>query len=110
MKLLVDQNLSPLLVHRLADLFPGSLHVCNPGLDRALDAEVWSYARDNGFILVSKDSDFSDLSVLHGHPPKVIWLKVGNCTTDQVEEILRSNFDAIQHLADDGEAAVLTLY
>jgi predicted nuclease of predicted toxin-antitoxin system len=66
MKLLFDQNLSPRLVTRLADLFPDSDHVYPLGLDQALDIEVWNYARDNDFILVSKDADFGEMSLLHG--------------------------------------------
>jgi predicted nuclease of predicted toxin-antitoxin system len=85
MKLLFDQNLPPRLVTSLADLFPDSNHVYLLGLDQVLDIEVWSYARDNGFILVSKDADFSELSLLHGNPPKLIWLRLGNCTTTQIE-------------------------
>ena len=72
MKLLYDENLSPALVAQLADLYRGSAHVDDLGLGRADDRQVWKHAKDNGFCIVSKDSDYYDLSVLHGHPPKVI--------------------------------------
>ena len=74
MKLLFDQNLSPKLPMRLADLFPGSQHVLELGLDAADDDDVWEEARQMGFTVVSKDEDYSHLSVLRGSPPKVIWL------------------------------------
>lgn len=81
MKLLFDQNLSPKLVARLADLFPDSVHVQSLGLDSADDNQIWEHARLNGFAIVSKDEDYNNLSVVRGSPPKVIWLQLGNCTT-----------------------------
>lgn len=109
MKLLFDQNLSPKLVANLADLFPESSHVQVEGLDRATDADVWGYARLNGFVIVSKDEDFSDLSVMRGSPPKVVWLQIGNCTTGQVEALFRSHFGDIETFVEDSSAGVLVL-
>ena len=71
MKLLFDENLSPRLVADLTSEFPESLHFRDIGLERAVDESIWSYARDNGFVIVSKDSDFHQLSFLFGHPPLV---------------------------------------
>ena len=79
MKLLFDQNLSSALVARLEDLFPGSTHVKAEGMDEAPDIEVWLFAKQQGFTIVSKDSDFQQRSLLFGAPPKVVWLRVGNC-------------------------------
>jgi len=83
MKLLFDRNLSPRLVNRLADLYPGSQHVSFIGLDQADDRTVWEYANQNDFTVVTRDSDFSELSVLRGFPPKIIWIRRGNCSTNQ---------------------------
>jgi len=109
MKLLFDQNLSPRLVTLLTDLFPGSNHVHVLGLDQVLDVEVWNYAKENGFIVVSKDADFSEISTLHGHPPKLIWLRLGNCTTTQIEQLLRSNYQAVEQMNQDPDLAILSL-
>lgn len=109
MKLLFDQNLSPRLVGRLIHLFPDSVHVSSVGLDQASDVETWEYARQHGFVLVSKNADFSELSLLLGFPPKVIWLQVGNCTTAQIEDLLRRHQQAIQQLETDATVGVLTL-
>ncbi len=76
MKLLRDQNLSPRLVRRLADLYPNSSHIMEVGLDRSLDKEVWNYARQHEYIIVTKDVDFSELSLVQGFPPKVILKKL----------------------------------
>ena len=87
--LLFDHNLSPRLIERLADLYPGARHVAAVGLERATDAEVWAYAGAHGCAIVTKDADFTDTAVLRGSPPKVIWLRLGNCTTGGVERALR---------------------
>jgi predicted nuclease of predicted toxin-antitoxin system len=100
MKLLFYHNLSYKLVGRLADLFPDAEHVRNVNLHEADDRTVWEYARAHGFAIVSKDEDFHQLSFLYGAPPKVVWVRLGNCTTVDIEQALRrhhtdlSNFDA----------------
>ena len=109
MKLLLDQNLSPRLIGRLNDLYPESSHVYMVGLDQSSDEEVWAYARKHDFTIVTKDVDFTELSQTQGFPPNVIWLRLGNCTTNQIEEVLRSRQKAIYALENDPEAGVLTL-
>ena len=111
MKLLLDENLSPRLVASLRDLYPESRHVEDCGLVSAPDDDVWRYARENGFAIVSKDSDFSERSVLYGSPPKVIWLRIGNCTTDRAGLVLRNSFPKIQGFlsADGGSCLVLSI-
>jgi predicted nuclease of predicted toxin-antitoxin system len=109
MKLLFDQNLSPKLVNRLADLFPGSSHVQSVGLHSASDDQVWAYARLNGFAIVTKDEDYNNLSVLRGCPPKVIWLQLGNCKTAQVETVFRARFADVQAFEKDASVGTLVL-
>jgi predicted nuclease of predicted toxin-antitoxin system len=109
-KLLFDQNLSPRLVGRLADLYPDSNHVFRLGLDEVSDREVREYAKAEDFVLVTKDVDFSDLCMLLGFPPKVIWLRLGNCTTDAIEQLLRLHYEDIKRLCTDEVIGVLTLF
>ncbi len=66
MRLLFDQNLSPRLVELLSDSYPASAHVQSSGLDRAPDETVWNYAKEHGFIIVTKDTDFHERSVIAG--------------------------------------------
>jgi predicted nuclease of predicted toxin-antitoxin system len=108
-KLLFDQNLAPRLVDAVADLFPDSAHVRSLDLHKASDAGVWDYAKEHGFAIVSKDSDFHQRSFLHGAPPKVIWVRLGNCTTRDVEDLLRTRSEAIVSFGGDPEAAFLVL-
>lgn len=110
MNLLFDQNLSPRLVNRLADLYPGSQHASFIGLDQADDRILWEYANQHGFTVVTRDSDFSELNVLRGFPPKVIWIRRGNCSTNQIEEILRSHYQDIIQFYEDPALGVLALY
>lgn len=109
MKLLFDQNLSPRLMQRLADLYPGSEHVSRISLDYAAVAAVWDYARDNGYTIVTKDVDLSDMSILLGFPPRILWLRLGNCSTQMIETALRLDHDAVLALNTDPESGVLAL-
>lgn len=109
MKLLFDQNLSPRLVDLLSDSYPQSQHVQSVGLNRAADEAVWNYARQYDFIIVTKDTDFHERSVIAGPPPKVVWIRRGNCSTAMIEEILRRHRDDIQNLCSESEASYLVL-
>lgn len=108
--LLFDQNLSPRLVERLADIYPGSVHVSNVGLGTASDQIVWEFARQNDYMIATKDADFSELGLLLGFPPKVIWIRRGNTSTHDIEALLRENFESIVALSDDPEIGTLTLF
>ena len=110
MKLLFDQNLSPRLAYRLSDLFPDSVHVASVGLGNAADREVWQFARDADFMVVSKDADFNEFSTLWGAPPKVIWVRRGNCSTNDIETLLRNNVAVIQAFAKDNVIRTLALF
>ncbi|MFT3883028.1 MAG: DUF5615 family PIN-like protein [Gemmatales bacterium] len=101
MKLLFDQNLSPKLVQLLADVFPDSVHVQSINLDSSDDDIIWEYALQNGLAIVTKDVDYNNLSILRGTPPKVVWLVTGNCTTRQVEKLLRQKRDELVAFDND---------
>jgi predicted nuclease of predicted toxin-antitoxin system len=109
MKLLFDQNLSPRLTRLLADIYADSVHVREVGLRDADDSAVWEYAKLNGFAIVSKDSDFQQRSLLYGSPPKIIWLRVGNCPVSTVEGLLRKYSVAIHTFGLDAGKSYLLL-
>jgi predicted nuclease of predicted toxin-antitoxin system len=109
MRLLFDQNISRRLVTALVDAYPGSSHVADLGLERATDEAVWRYAGAQGYLLVSKDADFRQLSLLYGFPPKVVWIRLGNCSTADIERLLRSRAARVAEFAADPEAAILGL-
>jgi predicted nuclease of predicted toxin-antitoxin system len=109
MKLLFDQNLSPRLVAQLADLYPGSQHVQFVGLESADDASVWQHALDGQFVLVSKDADFESFSSVSGPPPHIVWVQLGNCTTADVESLLRNSVDELTEFVANDVQAILEL-
>ncbi len=109
MKLLFDENLSPKLPRLLAAQFPGSAHVRDCGLKGRPDEEIWEYARQHGFVLVSKDSDFCERSLLFGAPPKLVWLRIGNCTRDLLVNLLTNHESDIRALAGDRHETLLVL-
>ncbi|MDA0841944.1 MAG: DUF5615 family PIN-like protein [Planctomycetota bacterium] len=109
MKLLFDQNLSYRLADQLADLFPESQHVRTVGLAAADDDEVWYYAEKHGLTVVSKDSDFHQRSFVLGQPPKIIWIRRGNCSTQDVHDVLRGRYSEIVNFDNDADASFLAL-
>ena len=73
------------------------------------DRDIWVHARDSGFVIVSKDNDFQQMSFLYGAPPKVIWIRRGNCSVGEIEAALRSNAPRIEAFVSDTQSAYLVL-
>lgn len=109
MKLLFDENLSFKLVRLLQAEYPESSHVMSIGLGGAPDRAIWEYARDHGFMLVSKDDDFCGLSLLYGAPPKVIWLNLGNRSTVEVAQVLKSRAGELAAFVASKDESLLIL-
>ncbi|CAN5721757.1 DUF5615 family PIN-like protein [soil metagenome] len=109
MKLLLDQNLSRKIVGQIAELYPESCHIASVMTKTASDREIWLYAQEHGFTLVTKDDDFEQRSVLLGHPPKVIWIRLGNCRTEEVVAVLTGAQRIIHSFFEDKEKSILPL-
>lgn len=110
MKLLLDQNLSHRLIERLQTLYSESTQVSLVGLEYADDLTIWQYTKAHDFTIVTKDSDFHEYALLHGAPPKIIWLKRGNSSTRHTLHVLVENHESIQTFILDPEAYYLELY
>jgi predicted nuclease of predicted toxin-antitoxin system len=108
-QLLFDEQLSEVLVRKLADVFPHALHVRLLNRGGAPDPDVWALAREHGCILVTKDGDFHRLSLLHGAPPKVVWLRIGNCSTADIARLMTKHAEDIREFDAQSEATVLEL-
>jgi predicted nuclease of predicted toxin-antitoxin system len=78
MKLLLDENLSRRLVPFLVNDYPGTSQVSLLGLEQASDMALWQHAKTEGFVIVTRDADFQEIALVHGHPPSIIWLKTDN--------------------------------
>ncbi len=109
MKLLFDENISPRLVTLLETDFPLSLHVDGVGLHGKPDKEILAYAVTNGYTIVSEDSDFRQMSFVRGAPPKIIWLDIGNSSTEIIASVLRRNKLTVQMFIQDADTSFLEL-
>jgi predicted nuclease of predicted toxin-antitoxin system len=100
-KLLFDQNISFRVVNRLEELFPGCDQLRKLGLENKSDREIWEFAKQHGFTIVTFDSDFYDLVTLYGNPPKVIWLRIGNTRKETLISVFLENQEIIKSFVLD---------
>jgi len=111
MKILLDANISWRLVRRLSAEFSVVEHVTRTGLTiPADDLQIWNWALANGFTIISNDEDFANLLLLRGYPPKVVLLRKGNLTTDQVAAILIARKSDIETLENSAHYGLLEIY
>jgi len=109
LRLLFDQNLSPSLVRLLSDIYPNCSHVQDLDMDESSDTEVWNYAAEHGYTIVSKDADFHQRSLLLGAPPGVIWIRQGNCSVADTADLLRERFITVERFHMREEKTFLAL-
>ena len=110
MKLLFDHNLSHKLVRRLADIFPASTQTRLLNFSTADDSIIWQHAKENGFVVATLDKDFADLALQRGAPPKIIWLRCGNSTVAEIENLLRLNIEQIEKFNLSPDATLLEIW
>lgn len=110
MKLLLDQNIPRKILPNISGLFPNSAHVYLLGLHEADDMAIWEYAKQNGYIIVTKDSDFHEIGLLNGIPPKVIWLRCGNGTSEFVSKLLCNKLPEIKEFFEDSTTFCLEIF
>ena len=108
-RFLLDENLSPRLAAALSELFPGSVHVRDVQLKGQSDERIWAFAAEGDYTIVTKDDDFRGMSLLRGAPPKVIWLVVGNTSTEEILRILLAHTTAIETFITEPVTSLLTL-
>lgn len=110
MKLLLDENLSRRAIPFILEAFPESTQVALLGMERVDDRIIWQYAKDQGFVLVTKDADFYEMSRIYGQPPKIIWLKIGNQSKAATINALVDNRKSIEHGLLIDNLACLEIY
>lgn len=110
MKLLLDENLSRRIIPAIVELYPDSSQVALLGLEGHDDKHLWAYAKQQGYTIVTQDSDFHEMNVLYGFPPKIIWLKCGNQPKRAIIERLTRNHLLIQAFIDDADSGCLEIY
>ncbi len=110
MKLLFDQNLSPKLARYFTSSFDNAQHLQDMHLEGTDDTSVWEFAKTNEFTIVTKDSDFNNLVAFRGFPPKVIWIRRGNCSTTDINKLIENNLDTIKAFINDEVNGILSMY
>nr|VFJ90385.1 MAG: Predicted nuclease, contains PIN domain, potential toxin-antitoxin system component [Candidatus Kentron sp. H]VFJ91590.1 MAG: Predicted nuclease, contains PIN domain, potential toxin-antitoxin system component [Candidatus Kentron sp. H]VFJ98181.1 MAG: Predicted nuclease, contains PIN domain, potential toxin-antitoxin system component [Candidatus Kentron sp. H] len=110
MKLLLDQNISRRIAPGLQADYPGSSQAALLGLELASDAAIWQFALENDFVIVTKDSDFEEMGLIRGSPPKVIWVKLGNVTNQVILSALIENRSRIEILFQQDIVDCIEIY
>lgn len=108
-RLLLDQNLSFKISKGIRDLFADSKHISDFKFEGRSDLEIWNFSKNNDYCIVTFDFDFIDISVLNGFPPKIIWLLIGNSTTEKIIQTLRNNHLVINDFLMSIENAYLEI-
>ena len=101
MKLLFDQNISFRVTKLISEKFPEAKHLSELGLADSTDMAIWEFARSHNYTIVTFDSDYYDLSIIKGHPPKIIWLRIGNTSTAGIAKVLSEDFELIKAFISD---------
>jgi len=109
MKLLLDENISLKLVKFLQKDFPESSHISFLDMQGSTDTQIWEFAKQEHYIIVSKDNDFRQRSFLLGFPPKVIWLSIGNSGINEIKNLLLSNIAIVEHFFHNANEGLLVL-
>jgi len=109
MKLLFDEHLSHKLVLRLANIFPNSKHVKDLNLQSEDDLKIWEYAKNNGFVIITKDSDFVDIVNVKGYPPYLVWIRSGNVRVKENERLLRNNAVRILNVFENQDVGIVQI-
>lgn len=110
MRLLLDENISRRILPFIEPVFPGSNHVVLLDMQRFGDKQIWDFARDNGYVIVSKDADFHEMSILYGQPPQLIWLRSGNVKKAEITQNLIANKDQIERALEVEGVSCLEIY
>jgi predicted nuclease of predicted toxin-antitoxin system len=109
MKLLLDENLSRRLVPQPINVFPGTIHVADVDMLRTPDSEIWQYAKENGFTIITKDDDFLALAHRFGPPPKLIMMDMGNGSNAMLAERLRESAERLNEFVTHTRAGIIKL-
>lgn len=96
MRLLFDQNISFRIIAKISNIFPEAKQVRQLGIENYSDIEIWKFAKEKEYTIVTFDGDFYDLSNFKGFPPKIIWLRFGNTKTDFTANIINSRNSIIK--------------
>ncbi len=110
MKLLLDENISHRITKHLSKEFPDSKHVVDISNERIFDLQIWEFAKENDFVIVTYDEDFYEWQLMRGYPPKIVWLRFGNAKNDLIIKKIIDHSESIKKLAEDGDLGLLEIH
>jgi predicted nuclease of predicted toxin-antitoxin system len=103
----IDAQLPPQLANWLKQTFDVEAHALRDlQLRDAEDEQIFQKARQQGIVIISKDSDFVEMVLRLGAPPQLLWVTCGNVTNRRLQNVLLQIFPRAQELLDAGEAIV----
>jgi len=109
LQLLADENISWRLKRLLSEWDVLPANEINSGA-KITDKIIWQHAKMNNYTILTFDEDFVELHNLYGHPPKIIWLRMGNVTTQDVAKRLTQLQASIMAFSEDEQSGVLEIY
>ena len=109
MKFLLDQNISFRVAKLLEELSYESVHVSGVGLKNSTDFEIWNYAQQNDYIILTHDIDFDDISARYGFPPKIIRLNTGNMSNKDTADLIFRHYKEIESFSFNEEIGLMVL-
>ncbi len=110
MRFLFDQNISHKILKLLPKKYSDSTAVKKEGLINATDLEIWEFAKNNHFTIVTQDSDFNDLNFLFGFPPKIIWIRTGNLPTKKIANLVINYSDEINTFLENDQFGCFEIF
>ncbi|MDO9049593.1 MAG: DUF5615 family PIN-like protein [Methylobacter sp.] len=103
----IDAQLPPQLADWLRQTFNVEAYALRDlQLRDAEDEQIFQKARQQGIVIISKDSDFVEMVLRLGTPPQLLWVTCGNVTNRRLQNILIQVFPRAQELLSKGEAVV----
>lgn len=109
MRFLFDQNISYRILKKLPTVLQESTHVKSENLINAQDREIWEYAKEKDFTIVTQDADFNNLNSLFGFPPKIIWIRTGNISTSEILDLIMDYYEEIFQFINNSKFGCLEI-
>ncbi|MCA1809761.1 MAG: DUF5615 family PIN-like protein [Lentisphaerae bacterium] len=106
MRFLVDAQLPPALADWIQEKGYEAKAVRDMGLRDASDTDIWKFADQQKWVIVTKDEDFINFSLQASAPPGLVWIRIGNCANELLFTWLDLMWQDIVHILTSGETIV----
>jgi predicted nuclease of predicted toxin-antitoxin system len=109
MRLIADENIS----WRLKKLLPEWEILPSNEIrssQRLSDLAIWRFAKTNQYTILTFDEDFSDIQNIFSYPPKIIWLRTGNTSTNEIASLLTKHQQDIFSFLSNDELGIFEIH